>query len=167
MLSMAAFGETETGDSGQDSFVPPAGRFSSVEELKDKRIGVVTGSCFDAVATEQFPDAQLLYFNNMSDLLTALKSGKIDAYLYDEPVVIYIMGEDDGITYIPETLVSYDYAYAFPKTGSGSKLCDEMSAYLRQIKSDGTLDRLQKSQSRKPMTRGCGFSEKSALPGRR
>ena len=113
--------------------------------MKDKRIGVVTGSCFDTVATEQFPDAQLYHFSSMADMITALKSGKIDAYLHDEPLVIYVMGEDDGLTYVPETLVSYDYAFAFPKTDSGRKLRDEMSAYLRQIKSDGTMDRLQKT----------------------
>ena len=79
LLPTAVFGETETEHSGQDSFVPPAGWFSSVEELKDKRIGVVTGSCFDTVAAEQFPDAKILYFNNMADMLTALKSGKTDS----------------------------------------------------------------------------------------
>lgn len=142
MFPAAVFGQG--GNTGQDDpYVPPAGKYTSAEEMRDKRIGVLTGTCFDEVAKEQFPDAQLLYYNSQPDMLTALTSGKIDAYLYDEPVIIYMMGENHEITYIPETLASYDYAYAFPKTDSGRNLCDEMSAYIRQIRSDGTLDQIR------------------------
>ena len=52
------------------------------------------------------------------------------------------MGENDGITYIPQTLASYDYAYAFLKTDFGNTLCDEMSEYLRRIKADGTPEQI-------------------------
>ena len=80
LFTTAAFWSGESKASGEDLYVPAAGKYTSVEEMRDKRIGVLTGSCFDTVATEQFPDAQLLYFNSHADMLTALKSDKIDAY---------------------------------------------------------------------------------------
>ena len=58
--------------SGQDSYKPPSGVYTSLEELKDKRVGIVTGTSFDQVTTEQFPDAEVEYFNNTTDLITAL-----------------------------------------------------------------------------------------------
>ena len=141
LFTAAASAGTGNEASGYD-FVPPGGKYTSAEELKEKCIGILTGSCFDNVAREQFPDAELLYYSSPSDLIEALSSGKIDAFLYDKPVLIYLMGENDRITYIPESLASYDYAFAFPRSDSGAGMCNELSEYIRQLKSDGTLDQI-------------------------
>ena len=78
----------------------------------------------------------------MADMITAIKAGKIDAFLADEPVIRYLMADNEELTFIPETFVDYDFAYAFPKNDEGQKLCDEVSEYTRRISSDGTLNRI-------------------------
>ena len=144
-LPVTVSGETESEASGPLSYTPPEGQYTSVEELKDKRLGVLTGSSHENVAKKEFPGAELLYYNTTTDMVEGLNSGKIDAFLYDEPALIYMMRETDGITYIPEALASYDFADAFPKTDAGSKLRDQMSEYIRKIKSDGTLNQIMKT----------------------
>ena len=34
---------------------------------------------------------------------------------------------------------TYDFGYAFSKTDKGRKVCDELSEYIKKIKSDGTF----------------------------
>ena len=145
VITLTMFPKTvsaETDSFGQESFQVPAGKYTSVEQLKDKRIAVKTGSNYDAVAQAQFRDGKLFYFNSTPDEITALKSGKVDTFLIDEPIVLFMMGDEKELTYIPEALETYDYAFAFPKTDSGKKLCDELSEYIRQIRADGTLDQI-------------------------
>ena len=132
----------QNGLSDEDDSFPPAGKYRSVEEVSDKNIGVMTGSSFDAVARDMLPEAKARYYNSMADMITAIKAGKIDAFLADEPVIRYLMADNEELTFIPETFVDYDFAYAFPKNEEGQKLCDEISEYTRRISSDGTLNRI-------------------------
>ena len=46
---------------------------------------------------------------------------KIDAFAIDEPVATYIMVDNDDVTYIKDYLDTFEYAYTFPKTASGTK----------------------------------------------
>ena len=67
--------------------------YTSLEELRQKRIGIPSGTNFDLLIRSAFPDAQLSYYNNQSDLLAALTAGKIDAFPSDEPVIRYIISQ--------------------------------------------------------------------------
>ena len=107
--------------SAGSSFQVPAGKYTSLEELSHKRLGIITGSSFDQDIAARFPEAETVYYNNMSDLLTALKGDKIDAFAIDEPVATYIMVDNDDVTYIKDYLDTFEYAYTFPKTASGTK----------------------------------------------
>ncbi len=118
----------------------PAGKYTSLEELSHKRLGIITGSSFDQDIAARFPEAEAVYFNNMSDLLTALKGDKIDAFAVDEPVATYIMVDNDDVTYIQDYLDTFEYAYTFPRTESGRKICDQLNEYLRKLKAENALD---------------------------
>ena len=43
LFTTAAFWNSESEASDEDMYVPTAGKFTSVEEMRDKRIGVLTG----------------------------------------------------------------------------------------------------------------------------
>ena len=107
--------------------------------MNGKRIGIQMGTNYDSMVSGSLPDAEKTCYNTPTDLIEALSSGKIDAFPIDEPVLRYIMGETSGMSYIPEYLDTFDLAFGFPKTETGEKLCEEMSAFLRKIKADGTL----------------------------
>ncbi len=115
----------------------------SLEDMRTKRIGIPSGTSFDLLIRTAFPDAQLTYYNNQSDLLTALAAGKIDAFPSNEPVVRYMISQGyEGIDYIPEFIQDFDSAYCFSKDGKGQKLCGEFSEFLRSLRQDGGMDRL-------------------------
>ena len=123
-----------------DSPALPEGRYTTVEQLQQKRIGIQTGTNFHLLIRSTFPDAQLFYYNTQSDLLAALTTGKIDAFPSDEPVIRYIISQGyQGVAYIPDHLESFDFAYAFAKDPHGEKLCGEFSEFIRAMEADGRL----------------------------
>ncbi|MBP9988354.1 MAG: transporter substrate-binding domain-containing protein [Ruminococcus sp.] len=117
-------------------------QYNTVEDLTGKRLGIVTGSVFDQIAKEKVPGNKAEYFNSMSDLPTALRAGKIDAYLSDEPIFRNI-SRNYQEEYIIEQLTSEDYAFLFPKDSEKHmKICEEMNEFLAECWNDGTIDEL-------------------------
>lgn len=114
----------------------------SLADYSRKRIGIPTGTSFDQIVAKALPDAELSYYNNLSDLLAALSAGRIDAFPSDEPVIRYIMGENASVSYIPEYLDSFEFAYGFAKTEHGRALCSEFSEFIDKLTADGSLDKL-------------------------
>ena len=117
--------------------------YTSVAELRQKRIGIPSGTNFDLLIRNAFPEAELSYYNNQSDLLAALAAGKIDAFPSDEPVIRYIINQGHtSVTYIPEYIDSFDFAYCFAKTDDGERLRAEFSEFISSLQADGRLSEL-------------------------
>ena len=114
------------------------GVYTSLAEIADKRIGVQTGTSFDQVVIDIFPDAERVYFSTKADLINALTTKKVDGVIYDLPVARNIMRQNDDVTYIPEMIDTYDFGFVFPKTEEGEKLRDEFNEYLAEIKENET-----------------------------
>ncbi len=110
--------------------------------FSNKRIGIVTGSSFEAITLEKFPDAEYFYYDSTSDLVTALENNKIDAFVNDEPVARMAHNENSSIDYIHEPLIKDDYCFGFCKSKDSEKLMAEFNEYLAGIKADGSYETL-------------------------
>lgn len=135
--------ETEGGDgvpgtSGEDTDT----QFTSISELNGKRIGIQTGSSFDAIVKEALPDAEFNYYNTNPDLAAALEADKIDGFPGDDPVLRLMVSEDDRLTILDERLDSFEYGFIFPKTKEGEELLGKFNDWLAALKESGELDRL-------------------------
>lgn len=131
--------EEESGESSGD------GENSEVswQDYNGKRIGVLTGTLMEDAAKTYFPDSEHLYFNNYPDCNAALLSGKIDAYLGDEPGLKTIHAEQPKIDYIHERITNQEYSFAFRKNDPESAaLCEELNEFLAKIRADGTLQEI-------------------------
>ena len=113
----------------------------SVEDLAGKRIGVTTGSIFDQIAEEFIKNPKLEYFNSVTDMAQALNAGKIDGYIYDEPVARILTAKNPGQK-ILETLKPDNYGVIFPMTDEGAALRDQFDTFLAKLKADGTLEEI-------------------------
>lgn len=130
------------GESGETS---GEGESSEVkwQDYNGKRIGVLTGTLMEDAAKTYFPDSEHLYFNNYPDCNAALLSGKIDAYLGDEPGLKTIHAEQPKIDYIHERITNQEYSFAFRKNDPESAaLCEELNEFLAKIRADGTLQEI-------------------------
>ena len=122
----------------------PAETPAGLDAYNGKRIGVAAGTTYDAVTRSRLPDAVISYFNNLADLISSLRSGKIDAFPIDEPI-FHIAAEDNPfLDMLPEYLDSFEIAPIFPKTEKGEKLCGQFNEFLRACRESGSLEALQR-----------------------
>ena len=118
------------------------GIHQSLDELAGKRIGVVTGTIHDSLVQRRLPSAQIVYFTDTSNLLTALKSGKIDAFVWPKSGAIFMHYEDGDITWLDEHLLDADLGFIFPKTEEGRALNEGFSEYIHELRTSGELETL-------------------------
>ncbi|MCR5346197.1 MAG: transporter substrate-binding domain-containing protein [Fretibacterium sp.] len=126
----------------KEAETPSRRRYASLDELKDKRLGVLTGSVYDSILKKAFPSARVFFFDNVPDLTTALLSGKIDAFAADKPVAAAMSARDSRFACIPEPLNHYETAFFAAKNGNKA-LVEELNTFIRQLRNEGTLDKLQ------------------------
>ena len=115
---------------------------NNAKDFNGKIIGVLTGSIFDTVAEKNIRDPQIMYFNSNADLAVALESGKIDAYVNDEPVWRLLSAQYPNQKLADQFSVE-DYGFIFPKNSEKSTaLCAQFNEFLADIKKDGTLKQI-------------------------
>ncbi|MCL7419603.1 MAG: ABC transporter permease subunit [Methylobacter sp.] len=110
-------------------------KLASIEDLKDKRIGVMVGSAHDTYATKNYPDATILQYKSPADVALALKSGKVDAALFDAEPLREIMRQDDTLGLLGDSLFTFDVGVGFKKDNEA--LRDQFNQFLAQIKQNG------------------------------
>ena len=113
------------------------------QDYNGKRLGVLVGPLMEDTAREYFPDSEYLFFNSYPDCITALLTGKIDAYLGDEPGLKSVHAEQPEIDYIHDRITQNNYSFAFRKNDAHSAaLCEELNAFLAKSWADGTMQEL-------------------------
>ena len=107
------------------------------EDLNGKNIGVTTGSEYDTIVKNNIKNAKVLYYNSYSDQISALKSGKIDGFLTDEPLAKEILKANDGLKLLEGKLTEDNYAFAInPKK---TDLQEEVNKELDEMVKNGKL----------------------------
>ena len=110
---------------------------SNKDDLNNKNIGVYTGSEYDTIAQDNIENPKILYYNSYSDQISALKSGKIDGFLTDEPLAKEIIKENKELKILKEKLTEDGYAFAI--NPSKSNLQDEIDKELVKMNKNGKL----------------------------
>ncbi len=115
-------------------------KLSSIEDIKDKRIGVLMGSIHDAYATKRFPDASILQFQNTTDLLTAINLDKVDAMFYDQISLKPVFDENPTLGLLDDNVFQVPIAAGFNK--QNIQLLEQFNAFLQEIKTNGIYDEM-------------------------
>lgn len=117
--------------------------FDSMEDFETGRVGVMTGSSFDLLASEYFPSAEKRYYMNVADLVLNLKQEKIDGILMDMGFYAPLTWEDDGLSFIEMDMPVTEYGVAFPKDADAEALKAQIDEYIKAMKESGALDALK------------------------
>lgn len=112
----------------------------SVQDIKDKKIGVQSGSTTQDVisVSELAKENTIVTLNDNLDLLQNLKQGDVDVTLIDSVnAYYYISMSDERFFVLPDSLKDEVLAIGFRK---GDKaLCDKVQDIISDMKADGTL----------------------------
>jgi polar amino acid transport system substrate-binding protein len=148
---------------------------SSIDDLKDKRIGVLMGSVHDRYANKTYPQASILQYKSPSDLMLGVKSGKIDAAIYSYDELMQLLSHHDDLAIIGDALFSTPIGMGFHRDNNDLRL--EFNRFLKHIRSNGQYDamirhwmndravdmpEIQKSSSGKPLV--VGIVSDNGLP---
>lgn len=111
---------------------------NSLEDLSGKKVGIYTGSEYDKILEQKISTATPVYYNSYTDEVIALKSGKIDGFLTDEPLAKEIIKNTDDLKIIDKFLTEDNYAFAI--NPSKETLKQEIDSVMKIMIEDGTLD---------------------------
>lgn len=115
--------------------------YTSIDEINGQNMGCMSGSIFDALIQEQFPDSKITYYSSRSELLLGLTSGKIEAFVSDEPVALMMLSQNDEVTYIDKEVGHVEYGICF--SNSSKDILKQFNDYLKTIDDNGHLKELQ------------------------
>ena len=116
--------------------------YNSLDELNGKKIGIVTGSTFDTIITKRIKNVDLKYYDNAVDRISALRNGKIDAYVTDDAMANEEIRYNNDLAILNDHIGVEKYAYAI--NPNNPELKEKVDKVLLELKKDGTLDYLQK-----------------------
>ena len=118
-------------------------QISSLADLVSATIGIITGTNYDNVAKEKFPNAERMYFSTSADVLLAVNQGKVDAYFADKVVVASMQWENQKVDYIDEPVEMISNALILAKEGYDPYLLAQLNEFIGNSKNNGTLERLE------------------------
>ncbi len=110
--------------------------------INKSRIGAVSGSVQELYVREHFPDANLLEYSTVSDVLAALTTGKVDyAILMESPARMFVR-QQSGYRYCSNPV--FTNAESFILSTENTELLEQINSVILRLKEDGTLDALYK-----------------------
>lgn len=108
-------------------------------DLKGKRVGVQHGTTGDMYMTENIQEPER--FQDGALAVASLVTGKIDAVVLDSAPAAEHVARNAGITILPESLASEEYAMAISK--SRPELLAMFNKTLAAMVQDGTMDEIR------------------------
>ncbi len=111
------------------------GILKTIDDIADKRIGVLLGSIHDTYATKRFPNAKILQYQTFADLVVAVNTDKIDAAFFAHVYLPEVMASNPDVGVLVDSLWSVGIGAGFNK--EDTKLRDQYNTFLSEIKSNG------------------------------
>jgi len=113
-------------------------KLKTIDDLKDKRIGVLLGSIHDRYLTKNFPNATVLQYNSPPEIVLAVRSGKVDAALQPTETMQVLLKDDPDLKLFGDPVFSIPIAFGFKK--NNDSLREQFNIFLKKIKEDGIFD---------------------------
>ena len=115
---------------------------SKLEDLNGKRLGVQTGVLYEDLIKDELKDEEWFYYKMPNDMLPALESNKIDAYLIEEVGYYAQRYQHPEIMRMEESPGYCDFAVIVGNNEKQDRLYAEIQEYIAARKADGWLDQL-------------------------
>lgn len=108
-------------------------------DLKGKTVGAIAtsvGETWLKENAEQVGYGDYKSYNSTANMLTDLRTGRVDAVVNDAIGTRYALSQAQGLSVVDEIITGEKYAMMFPKN---SEKLEEINAILSDMKTDGTM----------------------------
>lgn len=113
---------------------------ASVDDLKDKKIGVQEGTTGDLFTTDEYGDEFIERFNKGMEAVMSLSQGKVDAVVIDDQPAETFVEQNEGLKILDTEYAEEDYAMAVKK--GNDDLMKKVNDAIKALKDDGTFDEI-------------------------
>ncbi|NQG97630.1 transporter substrate-binding domain-containing protein [Streptococcus suis] len=118
-----------------------AEKYIDVTSLASITIGVQKGSIQEQIASEQFSTATIISLTSNGELVNELKSQKLDAVIFEEPIAkAYVAKNDDLMIFDAEITSSYSDAYAIALPKGSTALKEKIDTVVTELVESGKMD---------------------------
>jgi polar amino acid transport system substrate-binding protein len=113
---------------------------TGAEQLPGKRLGVQNGTTGQTYAQENVQGAEIVVFEDLGLLLTAVQTGNVDAAINDNGPLLDFAKKNPELAVTTEFDTGEQYGFG-ARTGN-TALLQVVNEVIAQAKSDGTYDRI-------------------------
>lgn len=110
-------------------------KLRTLQDLKTKKIGVLTGSTHDSFIQHNYPDATAMQYKSPPELLLAVRSGKVDAAVYTTETLNEILRAEKDMIIFGDTLFAVPVAMGFNR--QDDELREKFNEFFTMIKANG------------------------------
>jgi polar amino acid transport system substrate-binding protein len=114
---------------------------TSLDDLKNGRIDVLTGSAGELAAVARFPGASIREMTSSADSALAVKTLKADAFIHDRSLLLQLVKKNPDLVILDEPLGKLSLAVAINR--GNSALLFRINGLFADLEKDGTLRRLR------------------------
>ena len=114
-----------------------AAEYEKIADLNGKKIGVQTGCLYETHIADECPDAEIQYFTMPQDMILALNSKKIDAYLIEEVGYYATAAAHPELAVLPESAGLCEAAVIIGNNEKQETLLAQMNEFIARHNSDG------------------------------
>ena len=128
-------------------FIGQKGKFTSIEALKGKKVGVQNGTTHQKFITDKHPEITTVSYDSYQNARLDLQNGRIDAVFGDTAVVTEWLKANDKLAAVGDKVT--DKAYFGTGLGiavrqGNTDLQQKFNTALEKVKQDGTYDAIYK-----------------------
>ena len=107
--------------------------YDYITDFNRDKIGIQKGAIYNVLTETLFPNSELVYKEQVSDIFNSLLMEEIEAFIFDLPVVEYYENNFGWrIThYTFEDMEAYKNGFAFQKNEEGEALLKEFNDFLK------------------------------------
>jgi len=114
-----------------------AKKYASLADFSGARIASESGTVFAQFIDRIIPNVEHTHYLTFSNIVSALRAGKVDAVSLDMPVALYLAAHDTSLAVFPYVISVDNYGFAVPK---GSQLCESGNDVLRRLRENGVIN---------------------------
>ena len=126
--------------SGSLLMTPADSTIQGVEDLADKTVAVIQGSVQDSIVAELAPEAERVKFGKVSEAVLAIKTGRADAYVHDDIVILTLAEENPDLKPVGKPFEPLPYGIAVRK--GDTDFINWVDEQLKTMKEDESFDEL-------------------------
>ncbi len=117
-----------------------ADSIKSMDDLKNKKIGVQKGSVQEGLVKDNLPSAEVKGLGKATDLVLDLKNKKVDAILLDSPVAKFNCEKNNDIELTSVTIEAQEDGAAIAMRKGSTELQTEINKTIKRLKDEGKID---------------------------